>query len=786
MKTLLLTLILVSTLPLAGQGILANSRRLTLMKNPLVPLNSIFQDHELYVDSLTGEVYIIGRSSCKYYSIQRFKIPEAKQDTAPLAVVEKEQISPGRKFLQLKGMISYEYYSNNRIDTPFSSKGFRQHTETVQLQVTVNDKYPFQLAFTSRQSNSDFFRNFIEPTFSFDKYAYLQKQKDQYLQKWKARSLTGLAADELSSRLKKLDSRIRVLDAEVNDQKYFQRIVSERETMLRQIHGLSSPSDRQPFAVQGRSFKDYVEPLRSVINDSTVNVSNGGNKWPLSSPSLDSAELNAGLLLPKTPTEKWLESQSSIQDVYKSQRAKLLYYSDSLRSAILQEEQSLRDAFGNKKKWKEHLQKYGGKEEANNRFLSDVREMGIGRNNIDYSDLTIKNISLTGLRFEYEPRLYYAFAAGKVDYRFRDFLVNNRQPEQQYYILRAGNNYESRRGVIASIFRGQKNSFQGATNVQSWFSGYSLEAFWNVDRASIVSVELAKTTTPKTGNIGNKNTGLLDFGKSDNLGVTAKLHLTSKRTNTILEGYFRRMGNNFQSINYFTAGQQQQAWNIRAEQILFNHSLTVSAMLRQNDITSPYVNQNFSVKTIFKSLTLSFRKRKWSFVNLGYYPGTQLIKTDSGFTENVYYLVNATGGYTCQFRHFSSSTILNFNRYINQSTDAGFINYQGYSGWLNEIINTGKLSLQFGAGTTKQKLIHYYTLEAGCDMVIGKLLSLGASAKFNRVISGSMYWGGKGHAMLSIPYLGTICVAYDKMFIPDQKGKLSNADVGRLTWTKYF
>ena len=54
----------------------------------------------------------------------------------------------------------------------------------------------------------------------------------------------------------------------------------------------------------------------------------------------------------------------------------------------------------------------------------NVRKFGIGRNQVNYSELTSKNISLTGLNFEYNSWYYAALSAGNVDYRFRDFVVN--------------------------------------------------------------------------------------------------------------------------------------------------------------------------------------------------------------------------------------------------------------------------------------------------------------------------------------------------------------------------
>ena len=51
--------------------------------------------------------------------------------------------------------------------------------------------------------------------------------------------------------------------------------------------------------------------------------------------------------------------------------------------------------------------------------LMALRSFGIGRSVVNYSELSAKNISITGLQTEYNPNAYYALAVGRVDYRFR-------------------------------------------------------------------------------------------------------------------------------------------------------------------------------------------------------------------------------------------------------------------------------------------------------------------------------------------------------------------------------
>ncbi|MDB5245614.1 MAG: hypothetical protein JWQ40_8 [Segetibacter sp.] len=65
--------------------------------------------------------------------------------------------------------------------------------------------------------------------------------------------------------------------------------------------------------------------------------------------------------------------------------------------------------------------------------LLGLRSFTIGRSVVDYSELSVKNISIKGIQVEYNPYYYYAFAPGFVDYRFRDFIVRNRNTSPQYF-----------------------------------------------------------------------------------------------------------------------------------------------------------------------------------------------------------------------------------------------------------------------------------------------------------------------------------------------------------------
>ena len=53
---------------------------------------------------------------------------------------------------------------------------------------------------------------------------------------------------------------------------------------------------------------------------------------------------------------------------------------------------------------------------------------------MNYSELTIKNISITGVQAEYNPSYYYAIAAGTISYQYRNYFFLNQHSLPRQYV----------------------------------------------------------------------------------------------------------------------------------------------------------------------------------------------------------------------------------------------------------------------------------------------------------------------------------------------------------------
>jgi hypothetical protein len=681
-----------------------------------------------------------------------------------------------RKLLSIEGYVSYEYYYNQRIDTPYSSAAFQQHTERVQLLITIKEKYPIYINFSSRQSNNFFFKDFSDLGFRFDRSAFISNQKQKYLAAWHRNNPMLNLLSESKEKLKEVIRKTEYLKQDLSDPSIFQTIIHEREDILKNL----SKNDIER--------KDSTDIFFNVtaVSENKFKLNQPMNFAPRSIPvSPDTVLITA--------TEKWYTEQLRRLENLKRNQQQLSAYCNVLKDSLLKEENSLNESYGKTNKWRRHKERFGelqsiSKNKVDN-FLMNIRNLGFGRNNVSFSDLTVRNLTLTGIQFEYESKYYYALAGGKADYRFRDFILNSHSaPSPEFYIARIGTGYDHDQGLTVSLFSGVRHQLEVNSFRRFTFTGFSVEVFKKFGKENILQIELAKTKMSKSpAALSGKPTDLFNFHKDDNLAVSGKLQYRVPETNTLLSGAYTKMGYSFQSINVLNNNINRKIWYLKGEQDFFKRTLRLTAMLRQNDFSNPQIIHNYDANAIFKTLILSYRKRGLPFVSVGYFPGTQLLKADSNkIIENTYYMFNLSTGYTKPLGRFVSNSVFNYNIFINQSTDTGFVHYKGRTFQFNEIMTYERISVQAAYSCTYQPSISFYTTEAGIDFSINKWLAVGCGGKYNRVIDGKSYWGGQGNASLILGKVGTLQFNYDKLFIPNYSNQLVSADVGRVYWIKYF
>jgi hypothetical protein len=434
------------------------------------------------------------------------------------------------------------------------------------------------------------------------------------------------------------------------------------------------------------------------------------------------------------------------------------------------------------------------------RFLLSVRQVGIGRSWIDYSELTVKNISIAGFNIEMNPSRYYlAFAAGKVNYRFRDFIYNNNKnnlPNQSVALMRAGIGRKEKNNVIVTFYDGKKSVLNStntaAFNAVQHILGVSVEARYALDANNYLTAEIAKSSyysnaaqQPRSSDLTAK---LFNLKESSNQAYSVKLNSYYPQSNTRFTGFYKKLGENFQSFTLYPAGTNQEAWMARFNQLFWKKRLTLDAAIRKNDFVSPVAAPSFNSKNIFKSLQATLRVPKYPFVSVGYFPSSQLsLSNNNILTESQYNTLNAVVSHSYLFKQrLSMNTNLLYTKFFNSGTDTGFIYFNAASWSVNHSIFISQLQFQSGLTVTDQQQLHLVTLEQQLSWQARKTISFSAGLKWTRENHDKNLFGGTAAMSIYLKRLGNLLFHYDKTYLPGYNRTLVPVDIGQFSFYREF
>lgn len=708
-------------------------------------------------DSVQYDCLIIeklGRNTCKQFQFG-FTYQEGLIEYNSMVHTIKNADQPVAKspFLKVKGNIFYDYMYRSKTDTPYVQGNLQQHTERINLEITIKDNYPVRVALNSRQTNSMFYEGFWDVGLHFDRSTYIRQVKNNFYEKYKLALDTDKAGRILDSTLLANKQLLQNMQANVKIDYGPQSAIEKREKQLNNAIGLKSiPQDLKLNDKLGK-YADKIDTLNSLLTVQKAKV--------------DSLQKKADSL------------KNSIQLKLAKLKSVLNKTTDFSQVQQLLKEDS--------------LSAFSAKEKKIMKLLSAVRNINVGRTNINYTELTTQNVLLTGINIEANTRYYFAVAAGKVDYRFRDFLNKGNDRSGQYLLAaRVGIGNIDKKAIVLTMYQGKKSNiispFADTVNNTIPVLGYSVEAIWNKDAFTGITAEFAKSTKPVSGTQGtwDSKSSLLNFREPENMGISAKAK-TRLPFGTRLNGFFRKTGRSFQSFSMFNYNTDQVAWHLRADQSFWKNKVSLTTMLRRNDFVNPYAERTFKTSTIFTSVNAVVRIPKWPVLSFGYFPGSQLyIENGNVLKENAYYILNGSVMYQYLLKKTSAITSFNYNSYNNMATDSGFITYRGTNYNLSQQIDLGGWQLQAGYTYNNQPMLKFTTLELGSDIKIGKRLSLGACLKYTRGSNIPTYWGERISTQINAGKLGTIQIHYEQSYLPMFTQKLFSVETGRVSYYKSF
>ena len=706
----------------------------------------------------------------------------------------------------IHGNILYDLNYWSDIDTPYAQKNVYQHMLQTYLDVDYKNSYPFRVYFTERWSNSPLFQNTTDVTVGYSAGDFRNRVR---------RQVEGLIERPGQDSLAKMERELTMQEREYNALKtwlngpdQWQRLMAERERLWFR----SQDSLRRAQAVH--SGQDTTGGQDSAQGQ-RLNTGNAGQL-----PNLDQLGKykfgGSGLHGPSSDSgkNKTAGSDSAYSRQYDSLQKRLDSMGAELASLQQRYQQARALQGGSNADAKRQIDGINGgnelKAKLDSMHLSDsslpkgyrslyaVRSFGIGRTMLDYSELSVKNLSINGVELEYNPSTYMAVAAGTVDYRYQDYTLQNKAQGQYVAVLRYGWGKKEGNNVILTYYTGRRqlytaDSTMAGTPIPSYsLMGFTIAGRYRLGRTSALIAEVAKSSTPYYSLDSSEPHHVLGsalrFSDRSNEAYSLKYTSLFPRTQTAVNATWSRFGADFQSFSLYTSGSQQSAWSVRVDQPLFQHHLQLTGGVKTNDYVNPLISTSFKTNAVFEIFQATWRKTGWPTLSVGYFPSSQIVKLNNDqYQENLFYTLTGSVTESYKFHSISMISMLLYTRFYNKVTDTGFVYYNTRNLLFSQSAFIGRLTLQLQASATLSSDYNLYVLDDRAEYRLLRWLSLGAGLKYNiQTVYDIRQWGYSGMATARVPKIGDFRLSADKGFIPGNNKQLVPNTLGRLTYIKVF
>ena len=720
------------------------------------------------------------------------------------------------KDIIIHGNISYEFLYRSHVDTPFLQDNFQQHTIRTWFNTNILAGYPVTVNLAYRASNSPYFKNYFDVNVGFDPQGYrrqVEGQVNRLLQTqlkdlYPVAQLEGMYKSKLDEAAQ-LYKRASSPDFSMLQNQLATQVVNWLVEKLYKAD-TSWTKDSARLATIKDTYKDSITKYQKYFDKDKVKEAVNGYLHGLPADSvagllekytnLPKDTLETVLLTKKDEVKEWLDKNTAFSDANKS--AKKIY------DSIKQVKQKLADTLNaikgqladvkNGKALEKWMQKKGLSTDSltkSQKLLMSIKTFSLGRSMLDYSELTIRNVSVTGLQAAIAPGPYLALTAGYVDYRFRDFVFRNGHvPRQTVLAGRIGLTGETDRGLFLTAYTGKRDIINNASNNSRQFfamAGYSLQYIWPINSRNTLTAELAKSSVPGfrngSGTSAKAGERLFDFGLRYNEAYALAYDGYLDITKTRVKASYRKFGPDFQSFSMYSYNANQHSYMASIEQSFWKNQLVIKAGIRKNEFSYPYLT-NLSSNTVFKTAQLTLRKKKWPALMAGYYPSTQIVVMPDGqAAEFIYHTISMSATHQYKLLGLQHNSMLLYSKFANQAKDTGFI-YNNAAYWsYQHFVWFGAFTAQAGYTATEQQKVGIKTLEAGLTWNGKKGFSLSGGIKRNYIRNKEDKWGGQARISVPLGKLGLITGSYELSYLPAwQQQELIQVGTGRIIYTKNF
>ena len=679
--------------------------------------------------------------------------PDSAFKKSFISIFSPKELFHSKPLVRLdKGYVSYNMFYRDNIDTPLLEKNIVQKSVNGSLNFTMAN-IPLRINYLLRRSNSIYFRNINDVQLEFDIQKFQQNifsiaskgiiQKVELLKDSLAGKLSELKYDEYLKFNIAFESRFSL-----------QKLIEAKEL-------LNVPQLSWDITIPDSLAQIKSDSLKSVASTYIKLYEEASERLNRIKNSADSI---------KNIYEKSLSKVRQVQDLAKGKFNNVVQF-NKLRMDTLLKNNGI-DLIPSKYRW-----------------LLGIRKFSLGRSSVNYSELTAKNISINGINFEYNSKYYFSVTAGLLDYRFRDFNIQSPdRPKQYFFMGRAGIGNINKNYFIFSLFKGQKRVFAsgGINNLYAVnTTGISLEARYQINRYGFIKAEIAESVAPdfRTNPAKNNKWNLSD--KNDK-AYAISTRFVIPELQTKIDAVYKYTGANFQSFSSFQTNSRQNAWNVKAEKTFFKKQLRVTAAIKSNEFSNPYLIQAYQSNTVFKSLQAIFRKKNWPVISGGYIPMTQLTNIGSNIVENRFNSLNATAYHQYKILESKGVSTVMYSKFYNTNSDSGFIYFNASNIFINQIFYFKRYNISINVTHSTNKNYELNVMDENIQIPFSKIGSILFGVKINNLNSIETKTGIYGNIQLTFLKNSTISFQYENGYIPGVQGTLVKNSIGSIQLFKSF
>lgn len=652
------------------------------------------------------------------------------------------------------GTVGYNGIYRSIIDTLYADRNIVQHQLVSSLNFTIANIVPVRFnAFVSK-SNSTVFRDITDFQLQFDAAAYrnnIRKGLNNKLLKQGFAIKDSLAQQLLL--LKQLD--LKKLKSWLDNPLTGQKLIEANEII------------KVPGITYDMSLPDSVN-LRQA----------------------DSMKLLASTFI-----ESYNQTKGKYNAILNQADSLKIAYENSIKRFKEYQDLVSKPEFGNLKSyatWKNKLQEYLPQApdiSKKDLWLLGVRNMALGKSAVSTSELTAKNISVTGINFEYNSWYYLGVVAGLVEYRFNDFINRQFKRTPQYlYMLRLGLGSLEKNYFIVSAFSGQKQLYTSTSEARKYAAlkttGLSAEAKWRVQNHTYLIAEVAQSLSPDFRTLPVKTNNSWDLSDKSNKAASIKLYSFIPQTNSRLDIQYRFTGANYQAFNSFQTNAAVKNWNVKGEQKFFGRKLRLLASLSTNDFSNPYITQHYKSNTVFKTLSATFQSKNLPVVSVGYMPVSQLIKLGEELAESRFQTFNVSVNHFYKIGEPRASASFMYSKFFNDKIDTGFIYYNATNLYAGQSIFFTGFSVNTSIAYSKSLGYIYTVLEQGLSVPVSKSVNIGSSVKVNKLNQQEIKTGAAINGDFLISQKDVLSFRVEKGYLPGSGNLLIHNTIGNISFVK--